>query len=215
MLAGTVSIFRCSALLTHCFPRAEQIAAQYAGPAVVLSWVLAGIGCVFSGLSYAEMSARVPSAGSSYAYTFFAMGELPAVIAGWCVALEVSLHAAISATLAIACSGSVCTVRHLRRCGRALVGRQSVRMVVRHARLRAARLDAPLRVRWHRLRRSSQSFVSRQRCSDVSVMAGLMQAMCVAIMLGGLKLGKITVNFFTGLKVRARLPCLLGDALVS
>lgn len=58
---------------------------------MVLSWVIAGLGCVFSGLSYAEMSARVPSAGSSYAYTFYGLGEYAAFLAGFCLFVEVSL----------------------------------------------------------------------------------------------------------------------------
>jgi len=69
------------------------IAHEYAGPAVVASWIVAGFGCVLSGLNYAEMSSRVPSAGSSYAYTFVALGELPAVVAGWCLTLEYGISA--------------------------------------------------------------------------------------------------------------------------
>lgn len=62
---------------------------QDAGPAAVLSWVLAGIGCVFSGLSYAELSSTIPSEGGAYAYAFVALGELPATITAWCLTLEV------------------------------------------------------------------------------------------------------------------------------
>eukprot|EP00968_Pinguiococcus_pyrenoidosus_P013977 scaffold1272_cov250-Pinguiococcus_pyrenoidosus.AAC.69 len=52
-----------------------------------------GFGCVLSGMNYAEMSSRVPSAGSSYAYTYVALGELPAVVAGWCLTLEYGISA--------------------------------------------------------------------------------------------------------------------------
>jgi basic amino acid/polyamine antiporter, APA family len=58
------------------------IANQYAGPGVVFSWLIAGMGCVCSALSYAELSNRIPSAGSAYAYAYLALGELPAVLAG-------------------------------------------------------------------------------------------------------------------------------------
>ena len=55
-----------------------------------MSWILAGIGCVFSGLSYAELSSIIPSEGGTYAYAFVALGELPAIITAWCLTLEVS-----------------------------------------------------------------------------------------------------------------------------
>lgn len=70
------------------------IASDYAGPAVCISWMLAGFACVLSGLSYAEMSARIPSAGSAYAYTYYTMGEMAACIAGWCLTLEYGLSGA-------------------------------------------------------------------------------------------------------------------------
>lgn len=54
-----------------------------------MSWILAGIGCVFSGLSYAELSSVIPSEGGTYAYAFVALGELPAIITAWCLTLEV------------------------------------------------------------------------------------------------------------------------------
>lgn len=68
------------------------IAREYAGPGVVWSWIIAGFGCSFSAMSYAEMACRVPSAGSSYAYVFVALGELPAVIAAWCLTLEYGIR---------------------------------------------------------------------------------------------------------------------------
>lgn len=51
--------------------------------------MLAGIGCVFSGLSYAELSSIIPSEGGTYAYAFVALGELPAIVTAWCLTLEV------------------------------------------------------------------------------------------------------------------------------
>ncbi|CAM9914057.1 unnamed protein product, partial [Hapterophycus canaliculatus] len=64
------------------------IGSSYAGPAGIISWVLAGVGCVFSGLSYAELSSIIPSEGGTYAYAFVALGELPALITAWCLTLE-------------------------------------------------------------------------------------------------------------------------------
>ncbi len=66
-------------------------AAQYAGPAVVLSFVLAGIGCAFAGLCYSEMVAMIPVAGSAYTYSYATMGELVAWIIGWDLILEYSV----------------------------------------------------------------------------------------------------------------------------
>src|SRR5687767_10744262 len=66
-------------------------AAQFAGPAVVLSFVLAGIGCAFAGLCYAEMVAMIPVAGSAYTYAYATLGELVAWIIGWDLILEYSL----------------------------------------------------------------------------------------------------------------------------
>src|SRR6516162_5638909 len=58
-------------------------AAQYAGPAIVLSFVLAGIACAFAGLCYSEFSSLIPIAGSAYTYSYATLGELIAWIIGW------------------------------------------------------------------------------------------------------------------------------------
>src|SRR3712207_390969 len=63
-------------------------AAQYAGPAVVLSFVLAGMACLFAGLCYAEFAAMIPIAGSAYTYGYATMGEFIAWIIGWDLILE-------------------------------------------------------------------------------------------------------------------------------
>src|SRR5207237_1043051 len=66
-------------------------AAQYAGPAIVFSFIIAGIGCAFAGLCYAEMVAMIPVAGSAYTYAYATLGELIAWIIGWDLILEYSL----------------------------------------------------------------------------------------------------------------------------
>jgi basic amino acid/polyamine antiporter, APA family len=63
-------------------------AAQYAGPAIVLSFVLAGAGCLFAGLCYAEFASMIPIAGSAYTYGYATLGELVAWIIGWDLILE-------------------------------------------------------------------------------------------------------------------------------
>ncbi|CAM9536547.1 unnamed protein product [Ectocarpus sp. 6 AP-2014] len=83
---GTVGsgVFVMSGLICH----------EIAGPAGMFSWMIAGFGCLLSGMSFAELSWRVPSAGGAYAYTFVALGELPAAIVGWCMTLEYGISAA-------------------------------------------------------------------------------------------------------------------------
>lgn len=57
------------------------VAHDYAGPYTFLSWIIAGVAALLSGCCYAELSGRIPSSGSSYAYSYISMGELPALIA--------------------------------------------------------------------------------------------------------------------------------------
>jgi APA family basic amino acid/polyamine antiporter len=63
-------------------------AAQYAGPAILLSFVLAGLGCLFAGLCYAEFASMIPIAGSAYTYAYATLGEFIAWIIGWDLILE-------------------------------------------------------------------------------------------------------------------------------
>ena len=63
-------------------------AAQYAGPAIVLSFVLSAAACVFAGLCYAEFASMVPEAGSAYSYAYASLGEIIAMIIGWDLVLE-------------------------------------------------------------------------------------------------------------------------------
>ncbi|HTV05343.1 MAG TPA: amino acid permease [Acidobacteriaceae bacterium] len=72
-------------------------AAQFAGPAIVLSFIIAGIGCVFAGLCYAEFASMIPIAGSAYTYGYATMGELVAWIIGWALVLEYAFGAAMVA----------------------------------------------------------------------------------------------------------------------
>lgn len=69
------------------------IGAQTAGPALMLSFVLSGLGCAFAGLCYAEFAALIPLAGSAYTYAYATMGELFAWIIGWDLTLEYAMGA--------------------------------------------------------------------------------------------------------------------------
>ena len=77
-------------------------AAQFAGPAIVLSFVLAGAGCLFAGLCYAEFASMIPVAGSAYTYGYATLGELFAWIIGWDLILEYLFAAS---TVAVGWSG--------------------------------------------------------------------------------------------------------------
>src|SRR5437660_5374799 len=79
-------------------------AAQYAGPAVVLSMLVAAIGCAFAGLCYSEFSCAIPVAGSAYTYAYATLGEWLAWIIGWDLVLEYAVGAA---TVSISWSGYV------------------------------------------------------------------------------------------------------------
>lgn len=69
------------------------LGAQYAGPGLMLSFVLSGLGCAFAGLCYAEFAAMIPLAGSAYTYAYATLGELFAWIVGWNLTLEYAMGA--------------------------------------------------------------------------------------------------------------------------
>src|SRR5947207_1830733 len=79
-----------------------QAAAQFAGPAIIISFVLAGVACAVAGLCYAEFASLIPIAGSAYTYSYATLGELTAWIIGWDLILEYAFGAA---TVAVGWSG--------------------------------------------------------------------------------------------------------------
>src|SRR5881398_2824103 len=76
------------------FVRTAAAIADRAGPSVVYAFIVAGIGCAFAGLCYAEFAAMIPIAGSAYTYAYTTMGEFVAWIIGWALVLEYALGAA-------------------------------------------------------------------------------------------------------------------------
>ena len=86
-----------------------QAAAQFAGPAIILSFILAGIACAFAGLCYAEFASMIPIAGSAYTYSYATLGELVAWIIGWDLILEYAFGAA---TVAVGWSGHLRAFLH-------------------------------------------------------------------------------------------------------
>jgi APA family basic amino acid/polyamine antiporter len=83
------------------FVRTAAAIADRAGPSVVLAFIVAGVGCAFAGLCYAEFASMIPVSGSAYTYSYATMGELTAWIIGWDLVLEYAVGAA---TVAIAWS---------------------------------------------------------------------------------------------------------------
>lgn len=69
------------------------VAADYSGPAITISFVIAAIGCAFAGLCYAEFASMIPVSGSAYTYSYATMGELVAWIIGWDLVLEYTVAA--------------------------------------------------------------------------------------------------------------------------
>jgi len=69
-------------------------AANHAGPAITISFVVAALGCLFAGLCYAEFASMIPVAGSAYTYSYATMGEFIAWIIGWDLVLEYAVGAA-------------------------------------------------------------------------------------------------------------------------
>ncbi len=85
-VGGTVGsgIFVLTGLITH----------RYSGGGVIYSWLIAGMACLMSALSYAELSSLISLGGSSYVYTYIALGELPAFISACCLSLEYGIAGA-------------------------------------------------------------------------------------------------------------------------
>jgi APA family basic amino acid/polyamine antiporter len=87
---------------TGIFVLTGTAAATHAGPAIVLSFMLSGLGCVFAGLCYSEFASMIPIAGSAYTYSYATLGEFMAWIIGWDLILE---YLFASSTVAVGWSG--------------------------------------------------------------------------------------------------------------
>src|SRR5260370_25528154 len=83
---------------TGIFVLTGTATALHAGPAIVLSFALVGLSCVFAGLCYAEFASMIPVAGSAYTYGYATLGEIFAWIIGWDLVLEYAFGAATVAS---------------------------------------------------------------------------------------------------------------------
>src|SRR5215469_8720291 len=79
------------------FVMTGRVAAVDAGPAIILSFIVAGIGCVFAALCYSEFASMAPVAGSAYTYAYATLGEVFAWIIGWDLILEYAMACAVVA----------------------------------------------------------------------------------------------------------------------
>lgn len=141
------------------FSTAASIVSDTAGPSAVISWLIGGIVCCMNALAYMELTTRVPSSGSTYAYAYHAIGELPAVVAGWLLTLEYAVSGA----------------------GVARSWAQKVEDWIV--------LDNPdASVHWLNM-------------EYANILSGLIQALCVVVLLAGVRFGKVFVNGFTILKM--------------
>src|SRR4030095_4607745 len=89
---------------TGIFVLTGTAAANHAGPALVVSFLIAGLGCAFAGLCYAEFASMIPVSGSAYSYSYATLGEFVAWFIGWNLILE---YLFAGATVAVGWSGYV------------------------------------------------------------------------------------------------------------
>ena len=107
-LKRTLGAFNLTTLGVGCiigagiFVLTGQVASANAGPAILLSFLVAGVACAFAGLCYAELSAAMPVSGSAYTYAYGTLGEVAAWVMGWLLVLEYGVAAA---TVAVGWSG--------------------------------------------------------------------------------------------------------------
>lgn len=94
---------------TGIFVLTGTVAANYAGPALVLSFLISAAGCVFAGLCYAEFASMIPISGSAYTYAYATLGEFIAWIIGWDLILE---YLFASSTVAVGWSGYIVSFLH-------------------------------------------------------------------------------------------------------
>ena len=94
---GLTSIGIGAVIGSGIFVTTGRVAADHAGPGVMLSFIVAGFGCALAGLCYAEFASMAPSAGSAYSYAYATLGELLAWFIGWMLVLEYAVAGAVVA----------------------------------------------------------------------------------------------------------------------
>jgi APA family basic amino acid/polyamine antiporter len=113
LLPRTLGLFSLTCLGVSCtigagiFVLTGTVAAEHAGPAVTVSFILASVACLLAGLCYAEFAALVPVVGSAYSYAYVTLGEIVAWVIGWCLILE---YLFASSLIAIGWAGYVTSI---------------------------------------------------------------------------------------------------------
>ena len=115
---------------TGIFVLTGTAAANHAGPALALSFIIAGIGCTLAGLCYAEFAAMIPVSGSAYSYSYATLGEGIAWFIGWNLVLE---YLFAVATVSVGWSGYVTSL--LDQLGLHIPARSRMRRSIRSARV--------------------------------------------------------------------------------
>ncbi|PZG19082.1 amino acid permease [Nonomuraea aridisoli] len=96
LTATDLTVFGIGVIVgTGIFVLTGQVAKELAGPAVAISFIVAGVVCGLAALCYAEFASTIPVAGSAYTFSFATLGEFPAWIIGWDLLLELALAAAV------------------------------------------------------------------------------------------------------------------------
>ena len=119
-LKRTLGVFQLTALGVGAVIGAgifvlSGLGAHYAGPGLMLSFVLSGLGCAFAALCYAEFAAMIPLAGSAYTYAYATLGEIFAWIIGWDLTLEYAMGASTVSSAGPTTSSS-CSISSTSRC---------------------------------------------------------------------------------------------------
>jgi APA family basic amino acid/polyamine antiporter len=177
-----------------------QAAAQYAGPAIVISFVLAGLACGFAGLCYAEFAAMIPMSGSAYTYGYATLGEFVAWIIGWDLILEYLFAAA---TVAVGWSGYV--VSFLKEFG-----------LVIPAQFTSAPYDhhAPVDAGWNMWRLFTEGWVSTGATLNVPAM--LIVGLVTILLVIGIKESATFNNIIVAIKLAVILTFIaVGIAFIN
>jgi APA family basic amino acid/polyamine antiporter len=177
-----------------------QAAAKYAGPAIVISFVLAGLACAFAGLCYAEFAAMIPMSGSAYTYGYATLGEFVAWIIGWDLILE---YLFAGATVAVGWSGYV--VSFLKEFG-----------LVIPAQFTSAPYDhhAPLDAGWNMWRLFTEGWVSTGATLNVPAM--LIVGFITFLLVLGIKESATFNNVIVAIKLSVILTFIaIGFAFIN
>jgi amino acid transporter len=181
------------------FVLAGLVSHRYAGPATVVSWLIAGFAACLSGCCYAELSARIPLAGSAYAYSYVAMGELPAILAA-----GASYHSPKIHPFTVRCTWYLKTLET--NAGSLFLATHAACLSLEYiaASAAVARSWGDKCIVWLLEELHESHWIKEHldaKGSSFSPLAFLISAGSICLLLNGVKESKRVTNFFTALKV--------------